>query len=89
MRTAASKRNLRHLIAQPSSAQRAAVTPLEMKMARAKSEFLALRQRFSFSVADVIAFFPPEEGIEFLRQIIANSEVKARRVTKAQTSSSR
>ncbi|MHB1667246.1 hypothetical protein [Thiomonas sp.] len=68
--------------------QRAAVTPLKMKMTRAKSETLALRQRFSLSVADVIAFFPPKEG-EFLRQIIANPEFKARRVTKAQTSSSR
>ncbi|MFC5742336.1 2-hydroxyacyl-CoA dehydratase [Dyella tabacisoli] len=55
----------------------------EAKLERAKSEFLALRKRYGLSVADVVAFFPEEEGIEYLMQIIAKkSETKPRRVKK-------
>lgn len=50
--------------------------------ARAKSEFLALRERYGLSVADVIAFFPEEEGIEYLRQVIAESDAKPARAKK-------
>ena len=53
--------------------------------ARAKSEFLALRERYGLSVADVIAFFPEEEGIEFLRQVIAESDAKPARSRKRQS----
>ncbi|MBU6403814.1 MAG: 2-hydroxyacyl-CoA dehydratase [Pseudomonadota bacterium] len=59
----------------------------EAEMSRAKSEFLLLRKRYNLSVADVIAFFPQEDGIEYLRQIIAESEHGARRAGKRQASS--
>lgn len=62
--------------------QRAGASTQENEMTRAKSEFLALRERYHLSVADVIAFFPPEEGIEYLRQIIAASEHSPRRAMK-------
>jgi len=67
--------------------QRSAATSQEAEMARAKSEFLLLRKRYNLSVADVIAFFPQEEGIEYLRQIIAESERGARQAGKRQTKS--
>jgi hypothetical protein len=54
----------------------------EAKLARAKSEFLSLRERYGLSVADVVAFFPEEEGIEYLMQIIAKTETKPRRTKK-------
>jgi hypothetical protein len=48
-------------------------------MERAKEEFLALRQRHNLTVADVIAFFPEEEGIAYLQGLIAQTDAKPRR----------
>jgi len=42
-------------------------TPMEV----AKEEFLALRKRHGLTVADVVSFFPEEEGIAYLQQLIA------------------
>jgi hypothetical protein len=50
-----------------------------MRIARAREEFLALRERHQLSVADVVAFFPEEEGIAYLQQLLAASEKKPRR----------
>lgn len=49
------------------------------RIARAREEFLALRERHQLSVADVVAFFPEEEGIAYLQQLLAASERKPRR----------
>jgi hypothetical protein len=48
----------------------------EAPMQRAKREFLELRQRYGLSVADVVAFFPEEEGIAYLQGLIAAAEAK-------------
>jgi hypothetical protein len=48
-------------------------------MASAREEFLALRERYKLSVADVVSFFPEEEGIAYLQGLIAQSEAKPRR----------
>jgi hypothetical protein len=50
----------------------------DARLNRAKAEFLALQQRYKLSVADVVAFFPEEEGIQYLQQLIAASETKVR-----------
>jgi hypothetical protein len=63
--------------------QRTAQTPAEAKLAQARSEFLALRERHQLTVADVIAFFPEEEGITYLQQLIAQAEAKPARGKKA------
>ncbi|GAB3783756.1 2-hydroxyacyl-CoA dehydratase [Dyella agri] len=49
------------------------------RIARAREEFLALRARHQLSVADVVAFFPEEEGIAYLQQLLAAAEQKPRR----------
>jgi hypothetical protein len=49
------------------------------RIARAREDFLALRERHQLSVADVVAFFPEEEGIAYLQQLLAASERKPRR----------
>lgn len=49
------------------------------RVARAREEFLALRERYQLSVADVVAFFPEEEGIAYLQQLLVSSEKKPRR----------
>lgn len=49
------------------------------RLARAREEFLALRTRHQLSVADVVAFFPEEEGIAYLQQLLAAAEQKPRR----------
>lgn len=41
---------------------------------RARREFLALRERHKLTVADVVAFFPEEEGIAYLQGLIAAAE---------------
>jgi hypothetical protein len=40
------------------------------RMARAKAEFLALRERHQWSVADVVAFFPEKEGLGYLMELL-------------------
>jgi hypothetical protein len=49
------------------------------RIARAREEFLALRERHQLSVADVVAFFPEEEGIAYLQQLLVATEKKPRR----------
>ncbi|AIF47952.1 hypothetical protein [Dyella japonica] len=46
----------------------------EVPKERARREFLALRERYKLSVADVVAFFPEEEGIVYLQGLIAAAE---------------
>jgi len=46
-------------------------SPSKLPMELAKEEFLALRKRYSLTVADVVTFFPEEEGIAYLQQLIA------------------
>lgn len=48
----------------------------------ARGEFLALRELHDLSVADVVAFFPEEEGVAYLQQLIACTEAKPRRSRK-------
>lgn len=50
--------------------RRATETPMES----ARREFLALRDHYRLSVADVVAFFPEEEGIAYLQGLIAAAE---------------
>ncbi|MBP1475424.1 hypothetical protein J7I44_14010 [Frateuria sp. MAH-13] len=45
--------------------------PSKSPMELAKGEFLALRKRYGLTVADVVTFFPEEEGIAYLQQLIA------------------
>ena len=52
------------------------------RMAMAREEFLAMRQRHELTVADVVAFFPEEEGIAYLQELIAASQAKPRRKRK-------
>lgn len=52
------------------------------RMQRAKAEFLDLKRRYDLSIADVVAFFPEEEGIAYLQQLIAASKAPARRARK-------
>lgn len=53
------------------------------RLAMAREEFLALRKRHDLNVADVIAFFPEEEGIAYLQDLIATAQSKPRRTRKA------
>lgn len=49
------------------------------RLAQAKVEFLELRERFGLTVADVVAFFPEEEGVSYLQGLIQGLEAKPRR----------
>lgn len=53
------------------------------RIAMAREEFLALRKRYELDVADVVAFFPEEEGIAYLQQLIAAAQTRPRRTRKA------
>jgi hypothetical protein len=65
------------------SAKQAAMSAME----KAKEEFLALRQRHNLTVADVVAFFPEEEGIAYLQSLIVQAEAKPRRGRKPKAAS--
>lgn len=62
-------------IAKPPGKKAAAA----QRMAMAREEFLALQERHNLSVADVVAFFPEEEGIAYLQKLIATAQAKPRR----------
>jgi len=55
-------------------------------MERAREDFLALKEHYKLSVADVIAFFPEEEGIAYLQGLIAQAQAKPRRGRKPKAS---
>ncbi|HUA78930.1 MAG TPA: 2-hydroxyacyl-CoA dehydratase [Dyella sp.] len=57
------------------TAKQAAVSAME----RAKQEFLTLRERHHLTLADVVSFFPEEEGIAYLQSLIAQADAKPRR----------
>jgi len=59
----------------PPSKKQAALSAME----RARAEFLALKERYKLSIADVVTFFPEEEGIAYLQGLIAQAEAKPRR----------
>jgi len=52
------------------------------RLAMAREEFLVLRKRHDLTVADVVAFFPEEEGIAYLQQLIVAAQAKPRRTRK-------
>lgn len=49
------------------------------RMARVREEFLALRARHNLTVADVVAFFPEEEGVAYLQSLLAQPQPRRRR----------
>lgn len=55
----------------------------DTRLEHAKADFLFIKKRYGLSVADVVAFFPEEEGIAYLQQLIAASEAKPIRRKKA------
>lgn len=54
------------------TAKQAAMSAMET----AKEEFLALRARHNLTVADVVAFFPEEEGIAYLQSLIVQAKTQ-------------
>jgi hypothetical protein len=72
---------------QPTQPIKPAGKPLNKKeleaqrLSNAKAEFLALRERHQWSIADVVAFFPEEEGVNYLLELL--SQPKKKRVRKA------
>jgi hypothetical protein len=52
------------------------------RLAMAREEFLVLRKRHDLTVADVVTFFPEEEGIAYLQQLIAAAQAKPPRTRK-------
>ncbi|OOG59926.1 hypothetical protein [Rhodanobacter sp. C03] len=57
------------------------------RLAMAREEFQLLREKHGLTVADVVAFFPEEEGIAYLQQLIAAAAAKPRRARKTKESS--
>lgn len=49
------------------------------RMARVREEFLALRARHNLTVADVVAFFPEDEGVAYLQALLAVPQPRRRR----------
>ena len=69
----------------PEPAPKSASKPVGKKaaaaarLAQARADFLVLRARHGLTVAEVVAFFPEEEGIAYLQQLLAAAELKPRR----------
>lgn len=55
----------------------------QTRLLAAKAEFMAVRERYGLTVADVVAFFPEEEGIAYLQGLIAEKETKPKRRMKS------
>ncbi len=56
-----------------------------LRLASARDEFEKLRRRYGLNVGEVVAFFPEEEGIAYLQQLLAAAEAKPRRGRKPKT----
>ena len=56
------------------------------RLAMAREEFQILQKRHGLTVADVVAFFPEEEGIAYLQSLIAQAQAKPRRGRKPKAS---
>ena len=54
----------------------------QARLLAAGAEFKVLRERYGLTVADVVAFFPEEEGIAYLQGLIAENEAKPKRRAK-------
>ncbi|NID05826.1 2-hydroxyacyl-CoA dehydratase [Luteibacter jiangsuensis] len=67
----------------PAAPKRRGRPPKVDPLAAARVEFEALRLRHGLTVADVVSWFPAEEGIAYLQGLIAASEPKPRRRRKA------
>jgi len=52
------------------------------RLASAKEEFETIRKRYELNVGEVVAFFPEEEGIAYLQQLLAAAEAKPKRTRK-------
>lgn len=71
----------------PKSRKETAKQAAQSAMERAKEEFLALKTRHNLTVADVVSFFPEEEGIAYLQALIVQqAEAKPRRGRKPKAS---
>lgn len=68
---------------EPAVPKRRGRPPKVDPLAGARAEFEALRLRHGLTVADVVSWFPPEEGVAYLQALIAASEPKPRRRRKA------
>lgn len=69
----------------PAAPKRRGRPPKVDPLAGARAEFEALRLRHGLTVADVVSWFPAEEGIAYLQSLIAASDPKPRRRRKAET----
>jgi hypothetical protein len=67
---------------QPASKPLGKKAAAAQRLAMAREEFLVLRKRHDLSIADVVAFFPEEEGITYLQQLIIAAQAKPRRTRK-------
>ncbi|WP_426284725.1 2-hydroxyacyl-CoA dehydratase [Luteibacter sp. E-22] len=73
----------RAVVPEPAVPKRRGRPPKVDPLAGARAEFEALRLRHGLTVADVVSWFPPEEGVAYLQALIAASEPKPRRRRKA------
>ncbi len=48
----------------------------DVRLINAKADFLSIKKRYGLTVADVVAFFPEEEGIAYLQELIIAAEAK-------------
>ncbi|SEN13817.1 hypothetical protein SAMN02800694_2885 [Luteibacter sp. UNCMF331Sha3.1] len=65
--------------AEPPAPKRRGRPPKVDPLAGARAEFEALRLRHGLTVANVVSWFPEEEGVAYLQALIAASEPKPRR----------
>lgn len=69
--------------AEPAPPKRRGRPPKVDPLAAARAEFDALRLRHGLTVADVVSWFPEDEGVAYLQSLIAASEPRPRRRRKA------
>lgn len=53
--------------------------PEPTRLEQAKAEFLTVKRRYGLSVADVVTFFPEDEGIEYFAGLMATPQRPAKK----------
>jgi hypothetical protein len=50
-----------------------------LRLTKAKADFLTLKEKYSLTIAEAVSLFPEEDGVGYLRELLAASEEKPKR----------
>lgn len=53
-----------------------------LRLTKAKADFLAIKEKYSLTVAEAVSLFPEEDGVGYLLELIGDKTDKPKRTAK-------